>query len=91
MRLPDRLRTRGSLGGAGLAAEEAILGQKPRKREAGETRDALQRLLQPTLARLTGWDIADIRDKMRGDGQSFDPGNIPEGDKDWWDKLWPDD
>jgi hypothetical protein len=44
-----------------------------------------------TLARLTGWDIADIRDKMRGDGQSFDPGNIPEGDEDWWDKLWPDD
>jgi hypothetical protein len=46
-----------------------------------------------TLARLTGWDIAEIRAKMKSDGQSLDPGTIPQddGDEDWWDKLWPDD
>ena len=43
-----------------------------------------------TLAQLTGWDIADIRGKMKGGGQSFDPREMPE-DEDWWEKLWPDD
>ncbi len=37
-----------------------------------------------TLANLTGWDIDDIRDKMDGEGQSFDP---PEPDN-WWKRLW---
>ncbi len=37
-----------------------------------------------TLATLTGWDIDDIRVKMKEDGQSFPP---PKKDK-WWENLW---
>jgi hypothetical protein len=37
-----------------------------------------------TLATLTGWDVDDIRTKMKGAGQSFDP---PKKDK-WWERLW---
>jgi hypothetical protein len=37
-----------------------------------------------TLAALTGWDIDDIRTKMKGAGQPFDP---PKKEK-WWEKLW---
>jgi hypothetical protein len=44
-----------------------------------------------TLARLTGWDIADIRAKMKSGGQSIDPRDVPDDDEDWWEKLWPDD
>jgi len=34
-----------------------------------------------TLASLTGWDIANIRDKMNLGGESPAPGN-------WWERLW---
>jgi hypothetical protein len=37
-----------------------------------------------SLATLTGWDIDDIRAKMKGAGQPFDP---PKQEK-WWEKLW---
>lgn len=37
-----------------------------------------------TLATLTGWDIDDVRGKMKEGGQSFTP---PKKDK-WWEKLW---
>jgi hypothetical protein len=37
-----------------------------------------------TLATLTGWDIDDIRLKMKDKGQSFPP---PKKDK-WWENLW---
>ncbi len=37
-----------------------------------------------TLATLTGWDVDDIRTKMKGAGQSFDP---PKKDK-WWERIW---
>ena len=37
-----------------------------------------------TLATLTGWDVNEIRSKMKGAGQSFDP---PKKDK-WWERLW---
>ncbi|MEZ5982331.1 MAG: DUF2330 domain-containing protein [Parvularculaceae bacterium] len=40
-----------------------------------------------TLARLTGWDISDIRTKMKDGGQSFTP---PKKDP-WWKKLWGND
>ncbi|MFQ5563079.1 MAG: DUF2330 domain-containing protein [Parvularculaceae bacterium] len=40
-----------------------------------------------TLANLTNWDIADIRDRMNDDGQQFDkPKKTP-----WWKRLWRDD
>ena len=39
-----------------------------------------------TLANLTGWDIAAIREKMNEDGQSF---IAPERES-WWEKLWGD-
>jgi len=40
-----------------------------------------------TLARLTGWDIDDIRDKMDEGGQTFDPpATIP-----WWKRIWGND
>ena len=40
-----------------------------------------------TLARLTGWDIAEIRDRIdyRGRGPSREVAD----DKKWWQKLWP--
>jgi len=37
-----------------------------------------------TLATLTGWDIDDIRTRMKGAGQPFDP---PKKEK-WWENLW---
>lgn len=37
-----------------------------------------------TLATLTGWDIDDIRLKMKDNGQSFPP---PKKEK-WWENLW---
>ncbi len=37
-----------------------------------------------TLATLTGWDVDDIRTRMKGAGQAFDP---LKKDK-WWEKLW---
>jgi len=37
-----------------------------------------------SLATLTGWDINDIRNKMKESGQSFPP---PAKDK-WWEKIW---
>ncbi|MEL7489940.1 MAG: DUF2330 domain-containing protein [Pseudomonadota bacterium] len=40
-----------------------------------------------TLARLTNWDIDDIRTKMSGAGQSFEP---PKKDP-WWKRLWGND
>ena len=39
------------------------------------------------LARLTGWDIDDIRDKMKDGGQSFDP---PKKEP-WWKTIWKRD
>ena len=39
------------------------------------------------LASLTGWDVADIREKMRESGQT--PPDIPTFDpKPWWEDLW---
>lgn len=40
-----------------------------------------------TLASLTGWDIDDIRGKMKSGGQSFTP---PPKEK-WWEKIWGKD
>jgi hypothetical protein len=37
-----------------------------------------------TLATLTGWDIDDIRGKMKESGQSFPP---PKKEK-WWEQIW---
>lgn len=37
-----------------------------------------------TLANLTGWDVDDIRDKMKDAGQSFTPAPKER----WWEKLW---
>jgi len=37
-----------------------------------------------TLAALTGWDIDDIRGKMKESGQSFPP---PKKEK-WWEQIW---
>ncbi len=37
-----------------------------------------------TLATLTGWDIDDIRTKMKSEGQSFAP---PPKEK-WWETIW---
>ncbi len=39
------------------------------------------------LASLTGWDIADIRDRMTEGGQS--PADFG-ADGDWWERLWDD-
>jgi hypothetical protein len=36
------------------------------------------------LSNLTGWDIDDIRDKMKDNDQDYTP---PEKEK-WWEKLW---
>lgn len=36
------------------------------------------------LARLTGWDIDDIRGKMKGAGQTFEP---PKKEP-WWRRIW---
>jgi hypothetical protein len=40
-----------------------------------------------TLANLTGWNVNDIRDKMKDKGQSFKP---PKK-RTWWERLWDDD
>lgn len=40
-----------------------------------------------TLARLTGWDIAEIREKMEANGQSFSGKPAPDT-RQWWEKLW---
>lgn len=37
-----------------------------------------------TLASLTGWDVDDIRGKMKSGGQSFTP---PPKEK-WWERIW---
>ncbi len=37
-----------------------------------------------TLARLTGWELEDIRERMDLDGEP------PEDDEPWWKRLWPD-
>ena len=42
-----------------------------------------------TLAKLTGWNINDIRQKMEQNGQSVKPGDIPNPQpQPWWDDLW---
>ncbi len=37
-----------------------------------------------TLANLTGWDIDDVRKKMKGAGQAYE---APAKEK-WWEKIW---
>jgi hypothetical protein len=37
-----------------------------------------------TLARLTGWKLEDIRERMNLDGEP------PEDDEPWWKRIWPD-
>ncbi|HBS33004.1 MAG TPA: DUF2330 domain-containing protein [Parvularcula sp.] len=39
-----------------------------------------------TLANLTGWDIDDVRRKMKDAGQAYD---APRKEK-WWEKIWGD-
>lgn len=39
------------------------------------------------LASLTGWDVNDIRAKMRNSGQT--PPDVPQGNNEpWWEKMW---
>ena len=38
------------------------------------------------LARLTGWDIATVREKMASNGQAFEV--KPDGKLKWYQKLW---
>ncbi|HXI87503.1 MAG TPA: DUF2330 domain-containing protein [Parvularculaceae bacterium] len=40
-----------------------------------------------TLANLTGWDVDQIRDKMKDGGQSFNPPKKAP----WWKRLWGND
>lgn len=42
-----------------------------------------------TLARLTGWDIEEIRAKMKESGQRAPEGVSADDGKTWWEKLWP--
>ena len=45
-----------------------------------------------TLAKLTGWDINDIRDRMAADGYSASAINVePKPKKPWWSRLWGND
>jgi len=45
-----------------------------------------------TLAKLTGWDINDIRDRMAEDGYSASAINVqPKPKKPWWSRLWGND
>ncbi len=40
-----------------------------------------------TLAKLTGWDVNEIRTKMEKNGQSFK--DLPKGsDNPWWENMW---
>ncbi len=42
-----------------------------------------------TLASLTGWNINDIRRKMKENGQDITPGPIPEPNpQPWWENMW---
>jgi hypothetical protein len=51
------------------------------RRELPERRERRAR----TLAELTGWDLEEIRKKMRLGGRA------PEGEgESWWERLWPD-
>ena len=44
-----------------------------------------------TLAKLTGWDINDIRDRMAEDGYSASAINVEtKPKKAWWSRLWDD-
>ena len=39
------------------------------------------------LASLTGWDVNDIRAKMRENGQT--PPDVSQGSNEpWWEKMW---
>lgn len=41
------------------------------------------------LASITGWDVNEIRAKMKADGQT--PPSVPQGGgKPWWEKMWND-
>lgn len=40
------------------------------------------------LARMTGWSINDIREKMAANGQSLDNTPTPVEGKDWWKGMW---
>jgi hypothetical protein len=40
-----------------------------------------------SLARLTGWDMATIRGKMEGSGQSFNPDEAGKPLK-WYQQMW---
>ncbi|MFN0025232.1 MAG: DUF2330 domain-containing protein [Parvularculaceae bacterium] len=54
---------------------------------AGEYRASLPKRFESeaqTLASLTGWNVNDIRTKMKDGGQSFAP---PKPEK-WWEKIW---
>ncbi len=64
-------------GDAQCEAAEAYRAELPKRFEAEAQ----------TLASLTGWDIADIRDKMDDGGQSFTPPKPTP----WWKKLWGGD
>lgn len=69
--------------------------QHPWKEEATCTEaDAYRRQLKErfdkeaqTLANLTGWDIADIRERMKKTGQDVDSIKPKDGGK-WWLNLW---
>jgi hypothetical protein len=43
-----------------------------------------------TLASLTGWDMATIREKMAKTGQPLDglPASAPASDKPWYERMW---
>jgi len=43
------------------------------------------------LARMTNWPIAEIRDEMETNDQSFTPPSIEPDKRQWWEKLWPED
>ena len=43
-----------------------------------------------TLARLTGWPIAEIRARMEANGQPFALPQLLAAERRWWERLWPE-
>jgi hypothetical protein len=43
-----------------------------------------------SLARLTGWPVAEIRARMEANGQPFAPPQLLAAERRWWERLWPE-
>jgi hypothetical protein len=93
-RFPDELRLRESGDRSRFQVRYALRHPwrgEPRCEAAREYLRALPARFEEeagTLARLTGWPIAEIRARMEAGGQSFATSQLLAAERKWWERLW---